>query len=274
MSKISRRSPSRTSRAIRLAFPRPGVKKLLENARVIVWDYTWTTGVATPMHFHDKDVVVFYLEDGDLQSTTPKGEKTVNPYKPVYDSIQPARPDPHGNLDPRQTARHHHGTKIDMNFSILASLSIAVCVRNRAGRGRSTCDRACLENFVDQYMDALIAHDPKKLPMTTRVKNTEDGVRLDPGDGFWRTALAKGSYRLFVTDTETGQVAFMGTMREVNTQSNPVIIAIRLKVENRQISEIENIVVRDAPAATIWRTAVRRIPVFGGDSGSPEGIAR
>ena len=58
------------------------------------------------------------------------------------------------------------------------------------------CDRACLEGFVDQYMDALIAHDVKKLPMTARVKNTEDGVRLDPGDGFWRTALAKGSYRL------------------------------------------------------------------------------
>jgi len=64
------------------AFPRPGSKKLFENARVIVWDYTWTPGVATPMHFHDKDVVVYYLEDGDLQSTTPSGEKTVNPYKP------------------------------------------------------------------------------------------------------------------------------------------------------------------------------------------------
>ena len=64
------------------AFPRPHSKKLLENARVIVWDYSWTPGVATPMHFHDKDVVVFYLEDGDLQSTTPDGEKTVNPYKP------------------------------------------------------------------------------------------------------------------------------------------------------------------------------------------------
>jgi hypothetical protein len=24
-----------------LGFPRPGSKKLLENARVIVWDYTW-----------------------------------------------------------------------------------------------------------------------------------------------------------------------------------------------------------------------------------------
>ena len=65
-----------------LAFPRPHVKKILENARVIVWDYTWTPGEATPMHFHDKDVVVYYLEDGDLQSTTPTGEKTVNPYKP------------------------------------------------------------------------------------------------------------------------------------------------------------------------------------------------
>jgi hypothetical protein len=37
--------------------------------------------VATPMHFHDKDVVVTYLEDGDLESTTPDGKKTVNPYK-------------------------------------------------------------------------------------------------------------------------------------------------------------------------------------------------
>ena len=64
------------------AFPRPGSKKLFENARVVVWDYTWTPGVATPMHFHDKDVVVYYFEDGDLQSTTPTGEKTVNSYKP------------------------------------------------------------------------------------------------------------------------------------------------------------------------------------------------
>jgi hypothetical protein len=63
-----------------LAFPRPGSKKILENDRVIVWDYTWTPGVATPMHFHDKDVVVVFLEDGDLSSTTPDGKVTTNPY--------------------------------------------------------------------------------------------------------------------------------------------------------------------------------------------------
>src|SRR5882724_4212842 len=65
-----------------LAFPRPGSKKILENDRVIVWDYTWTPDVATPMHFHDKDVVVVFLDDGDLKSTTPDGKETVNEYKP------------------------------------------------------------------------------------------------------------------------------------------------------------------------------------------------
>lgn len=61
------------------AFPRPGAKKALENDKVVVWDYTWTLGQPTPMHFHDKDVVVVYLKDGKLASTTPDGKRVVNP---------------------------------------------------------------------------------------------------------------------------------------------------------------------------------------------------
>jgi hypothetical protein len=61
-----------------LAFPRPGSKKLLENDRVVVWSFTWTPGVATPVHFHDKDVVVTYLADGALTSTDPQGKAVVN----------------------------------------------------------------------------------------------------------------------------------------------------------------------------------------------------
>jgi len=64
-----------------LAFPRPHVKKVLENDRVIVWSYRWNPGDPTPMHFHDKDVVVVYLEDTALTSTTPDGKKTLNEYK-------------------------------------------------------------------------------------------------------------------------------------------------------------------------------------------------
>jgi hypothetical protein len=72
-----------------LAFPRPGVKKLLENERVIIWDYTWTPGVATPMHFHDKDVVALFLEEGDLKSTTPDGQAAVTAYTPVTVRFNP-----------------------------------------------------------------------------------------------------------------------------------------------------------------------------------------
>jgi len=62
------------------AFPREGSRKLLDNARVVIWDYSWTPGKPTAMHFHDKDVVVVYLNNGDLSSTTPDGKVTVNPY--------------------------------------------------------------------------------------------------------------------------------------------------------------------------------------------------
>ena len=60
-----------------LGFPRPGSKKLFENARVVVWDYTWKPGVATPMHFHDKDTVLVSLADGQVAFTTPDGKTVV-----------------------------------------------------------------------------------------------------------------------------------------------------------------------------------------------------
>jgi hypothetical protein len=56
------------------AFPRPHAKKLLENDRVIVWDYVWYPGEPTPMHYHDKDALAVFESDGALQSTTPDGK--------------------------------------------------------------------------------------------------------------------------------------------------------------------------------------------------------
>ncbi len=55
------------------AFPRPGVKQILANDRVTIWDYTWTRGVPTPVHFHTKRVVVTYLAEGVLRSTAIDG---------------------------------------------------------------------------------------------------------------------------------------------------------------------------------------------------------
>ena len=64
-----------------LAFPRKRVRKLLDNAQVVVWDYVWHSGEPTPMHFHDKDAVVVFEATGALKSTTPDGKSVINEHQ-------------------------------------------------------------------------------------------------------------------------------------------------------------------------------------------------
>ncbi len=113
------------------------------------------------------------------------------------------------------------------------------------------CDRQCLEGFVDRYLDAAIAHQPDKVPLAKGVRFTEDGQLLEIGDGMWRTLRAKGHYRLFVTDVPAGEVAFFGSIEEDNrdpSKGTPAAIALRLRVHDQQITEIEQIVIRDEKA--------------------------
>jgi len=112
----------------------------------------------------------------------------------------------------------------------------------------NACDRECLNGYVDQYLDAMVKHDPKLVPLTKNVKYTENGQRLDPGDGLWRSMAAKGAYRLFVTDASTGEVAFLGTIYEEGRKAGDKVgdvIALRLKVVNRQIPEVETLIARN-----------------------------
>jgi len=71
-------APIPNSTTYPLAFPRLHARKLLENDRVIVWNTVWRPGKPTPMHFHDKDVLVVFEANGTLQSTTPDGKSTVS----------------------------------------------------------------------------------------------------------------------------------------------------------------------------------------------------
>lgn len=100
----------------------------------------------------------------------------------------------------------------------------------------AACDRSCLIGIAEQYIDALVAKDPKRLPLAANVKYTENGQRLMPGDGFWNSVSGRGTYKLHVADPVAGQIVTISTMREASV---PMIMAVRLKVENRRITEIE-----------------------------------
>ena len=56
------------------AYPRPGTTKLLENARVIVWDISWLKQ-QYPLHRHPSDLTGVYYTDGDRIIVSESGER-------------------------------------------------------------------------------------------------------------------------------------------------------------------------------------------------------
>jgi len=106
------------------------------------------------------------------------------------------------------------------------------------------CDQDCLIGFIDQYLEALVAHDPMSLPLSKDVQYTENGQTLELGDGMWGPANAVRDYKLYFVDTTNSQAAIFCMVEE---NGHPEIVAMRLKIDHNKISEIEKIVARIEP---------------------------
>jgi hypothetical protein len=130
-----------------------------------------------------------------------------------------------------------------MGRLLVGALVVRPSIAGAPGTGpsSSTCDRACLNGFVDQYLAALVARDPSRLPLAKTVKYTENGQPLKLGDGMWGVANGLGDYKLYFADPQAGEVGFMGVIKE---NDHPQITALRLKIEKGKINEIEAIVAR------------------------------
>ena len=126
---------------------------------------------------------------------------------------------------------------------LVASFALYPTTRVAASTGPIplNCDRACLEGIVNQYLAAVVAHDPKRLPLSDDVVYTENDQVLKVGDGFWKTAAGIGNYKHIFADPEFGQVAFMGTMQEAGS---PLLLSLRLRIELGRITEIESVYFR------------------------------
>jgi hypothetical protein len=154
-------------------------------------------------------------------------------------------------------------------ISLLRILTSALVLASAAGSiataQPAACDRRCLEGFVDRYLDALVRHDPRAVPIAATARYTENGQRLVVGDGLWRSVKAKGQYRLLVSDTDAQQVAFIGTLEEHNADPSlgtPALVALRLKIAGNEITEIEQFIARNGDAAQRVEALVRPHPLF------------
>jgi hypothetical protein len=144
----------------------------------------------------------------------------------------------------------------------------------QAPQPAQACQRACLEGWIDKYLAAMAAHKPDPALFAPTVKFTENGVQLPFGnEGLWATASGVGKYKFYVPDTETQQVAFIGTVleKQTSTASGPqrdpdiIAVALRLRIADGKITEIEQIANRPerplGPAAA--NAAPSRFPPAG-----------
>ena len=152
------------------------------------------------------------------------------------------------------------------------ALAVAICCLSSLAAGqpptpaseyRVVCGQDCLMQFADRYLDALVNKEPHRLPLAPDVRFTENGAELAIGDALWSTAEGLTGNKLVFTDPVSG-----GIQMYVGIVENglPSMLAARLKVEDRQVTEIETSVLRrnaDDPAMDsfavdrpIWRQAV------------------
>ena len=131
-------------------------------------------------------------------------------------------------------------------------MSLATVAMAQPPAVKPACDRACLENYIDRYLDAMLAKQVSPALFARDCKFTENGVQMPLGnEGLWYGMTAKGTYKFYIPDIETQQVAFLGTVKEGagNSTSGPastttVGLVLRLKIVNGLITEAEQLAVR------------------------------
>lgn len=137
-------------------------------------------------------------------------------------------------------------------FALVMLGGVATTAWAQTPQSGAACDRACLEGYIDRYLVAMLNKEVSDDLFAREVKFTENGIRLPLGnEGLWYGMSGLEGYRFYVPDTQTQQVAFIGTVREhmasagqEDEEANNVAVAIRLKIVDGLITEVEQLAVR------------------------------
>jgi hypothetical protein len=119
---------------------------------------------------------------------------------------------------------------------------IVATIGTTPARTQTACDRNCLRSMLDQYLSAVIKHDPSAAPLVVGFRQTENAINVRPGNGVWKTVTALGKVQRRYLDATTGQAGFYGTVEE---GSATAVVTVRVRVENRQLTEAEWFLARE-----------------------------
>jgi hypothetical protein len=127
---------------------------------------------------------------------------------------------------------------IMMAFAVLLTAGRIASV---AAQNKPACDRACLRKMLDQYLAAVIKHDPAMAPLVVGFRQTENAINVRPGNGVWKTVTGLGKVQRRYLDAVTGQAAYYGTVDEGDS---PAVVTVRVRVENQKLTEAEWMIAR------------------------------
>src|ERR1700674_2301571 len=97
---------------------------------------------------------------------------------------------------------------------------------------QAACDRTCLRTLLDQYLAAVIKHDPQAAPLRIGFRQTENAINVLPGGGVWKTVTGLGKMQRRYLDPGSGQAGYYGLIDEGGTTA---LATVRLRVENRKV---------------------------------------
>jgi hypothetical protein len=113
---------------------------------------------------------------------------------------------------------------------------VLLVVGSSPALAQRTCDRDCLASTLDAYMAAVVRHDPGAAPVVVGFRQTENAINVAPGNGVWQSVTGLGEVQRKYLDPVSGQAAYFGTVEE---GSETAIVTVRIRVENRMITEAE-----------------------------------
>ena len=111
-----------------------------------------------------------------------------------------------------------------------------MAVGTASASAQEACDRACLRTMLDQYLNAVIKHDPAAAPLVVGFRQTENAINVRPGNGVWKTVTSLGAVQRRYLDPVSGQAAYYGTVEE---SGGTAIVTVRVRVEGRRLTEAE-----------------------------------
>jgi hypothetical protein len=161
--------------------------------------------------------------------------------------------------------QQHHA----MRARFITAALVSICAAGFSGTAAAAdCDRACMSGLLTTYLDALVAHDPSRLPLAApEVKYTEQGKSVKLGDGLWKTATGKGTFRHEYLDVKKQVAAAHVVLLEGQVQ---VLYSVLLHLKDSRINGIETLVQRTSSEGRFRPTELGK-PVKGMDDPVPKG---